>query len=68
MNSLGRVFLAMLSVGISAAAQQTPPLHVDWDKVLLVSKTSATLQVVVNPLLRRGSPIHDPGEPREGTQ
>jgi hypothetical protein len=59
MNSLGRVFLAMLSIGFTAAAQQTPELHVEWDRVLLVSKTSATLQVVVNPMLRRGSPIHD---------
>ena len=31
-----------------------------WDKVLNVSKTTPTLQVVVNPLLRRGSPIHGP--------
>jgi hypothetical protein len=30
-----------------------------WDKVAAISKTTATLQVVVNPPLRRGSPIHD---------
>ena len=30
-----------------------------WDKVTSVSKTTATLQVVVNPPLRRGSTIHD---------
>src|SRR5215469_4142515 len=32
---------------------------IKWDKVTNVSNTCATLQVVVNPLLRRGSPIHD---------
>ncbi|MGA7687154.1 MAG: glycosyl hydrolase family 39 [Terriglobales bacterium] len=32
---------------------------VDWTKVERVSRTVPTLQVVVNPLLRRGSPIHD---------
>ena len=32
---------------------------VNWDKVVTVSKTTPTLQVVVNPPLRRGSQIHD---------
>jgi hypothetical protein len=35
------------------------PLKVDWSKVVREMKTTPTLQVVVNPLLRRGSPIHD---------
>jgi hypothetical protein len=30
----------------------------DWNKVESISTTTLTLQVVVNPLLRRGSPIH----------
>jgi hypothetical protein len=30
-----------------------------WDKVTRVSQTAATLQVVVNPPLRRGTPVHD---------
>jgi hypothetical protein len=30
-----------------------------WDKVVAVSKATPTLQVVVNPPLRRGSQIHD---------
>jgi hypothetical protein len=41
----------------SAAFAQT--VKIDWNKVQLVSKTTPTLQVVVNPPLRRGSPIHD---------
>jgi hypothetical protein len=32
---------------------------VNWDKVVTVSKTTPTLQVVVNPPLRRGQKIHD---------
>jgi hypothetical protein len=34
-------------------------VKVNWNKIERVSKTTPTLQVVVNPLLRRGSPIHD---------
>ncbi len=32
---------------------------VDWNKAILVSKSTPTLQVVVNPMLRAGAPIHD---------
>jgi hypothetical protein len=35
------------------------PVKIDWNKIVRESKTTATLQVVVNPPLRRGSPIHD---------
>ena len=38
---------------------QSAKVEAHWDKVTGVSKTTATLQVVVNPPLRRGSPIHD---------
>ncbi len=34
-------------------------LHIDWNTVVRKMNTTPTLQVVVNPLLRRGSPIHD---------
>src|SRR4051794_34116112 len=40
----------------TAAAQK---VDISWDKVERVSKTTPTLQVVVNPPLRPGSPIHD---------
>ena len=33
--------------------------EVDWNKVIRVSNTNATLQVVVTPLMSRNSPIHD---------
>src|SRR5580704_13115277 len=41
------------------AADQPAKVAVHWDKVTSVSKTTATLQVVVNPPLRRGSTVHD---------
>ena len=30
-----------------------------WDKVIRTSQTTPTLQVVVNPPLQRGTPVHD---------
>src|SRR5215470_5635469 len=44
----------------SAIAQDKPlTLDVRWDKVVRISQTTPTLQVVVNPPLRRGTPVHD---------
>ncbi len=48
--------VALCACGSAAIAQN---VNVSWDKVELVSKTTPTLQVVVNPPLRRGTPIHD---------
>ena len=48
---------ALLALLCSVA--QAQEVRVAWDKVLTVSRTTATLQVVVNPPLRRGSAIHD---------
>jgi hypothetical protein len=46
----------------AAATPQDQPLKVsvDWNDAVRTSKTTTTLQVVVNPPLRPGSPIHDP--------
>lgn len=53
--------LCFLSIILSASLlkAQDVKVTVNWDKVLRVSKTTATLQVVVNPPLRRGAQIHD---------
>ena len=41
-------------------AQETPfQFTIHWDKAVAESKTTPTLQVVVNPPLRRGTPVHD---------
>ena len=44
-----------------AHAQTAAPdtLMVKWDQTQMISKTALTLQLVVNPPLRRGSPTHD---------
>ena len=49
-----------LALAVSTKAQDAPPqLSVNWDNVGMLSKTTPTLQVVVNPPLRRGTPVHD---------
>ncbi len=47
----------LLTAAAGYAAAQT--VRISWDRVQRVSNTTATLQVVVNPPLRRGSAIHD---------
>ncbi|MFZ0962770.1 MAG: glycosyl hydrolase family 39 [Terriglobia bacterium] len=42
------------------AAENSAQVSVDWTKVTHISKLTPTLQVVVNPPLRRGSTLHDP--------
>lgn len=42
-----------------AAVASDASLPIDWSGPSVASKTTPTLQVVVNPLIRRGSPIHD---------
>src|SRR6202012_4947767 len=53
---------AVLVLAISCSAQtpsQPNEISVDWNKKVLVSRSTPTLQVVVNPMLRASSPIHD---------
>ena len=47
--------LTALVLGVSLPAEIT----VEWDNAIATSKTTTTLQVVVNALLTRNSPIHD---------
>jgi hypothetical protein len=56
------VFIALgLSMGCVCAAQAPAPeqTKIDWNKTLRVSQSTATLQVVTNPMLNPGAPIHD---------
>jgi hypothetical protein len=41
------------------ATAKPEAIRIDWDKTIIVSKSTPTLQVVVNPMLNPGSPIHD---------
>ncbi len=49
----------LLCAGMTLAAQQPAVVKVDWNHTLRVSKSTPTLQVVTNPMLNPGSPIHD---------
>jgi hypothetical protein len=51
--------LTLLPAARTAGQDQTVILKANWSKTVSVSQTTATLQVVVNPPLRRGTPIHD---------
>jgi Glycosyl hydrolases family 39 len=51
--------LMMLCSQISTAQDQPLKVTVHWDKVIRISQTTPTLQVVVNPPLRRGTSVHD---------
>jgi hypothetical protein len=55
--------MAMMACAEKRAVPEAAPekalVKIDWGKVDAVSKLTTTLQVVVNPPLRRGSRIHD---------
>jgi Glycosyl hydrolases family 39 len=51
--------IAPLLGGPAGAEDEPRKITPRWDKVVRVSKTTPTLQVVVNPPLRRGNPVHD---------
>jgi hypothetical protein len=57
--SVAVVALGVIMLAPALAEDQPPKVAVQWDEVIRVSKTTPTLQVVVNPPLRRGSAIHD---------
>ena len=58
---LSLVVLVFSSIAVmpSPAADPSGKVTASWDKVTRVSQTTPTLQVVVNPPLRRGTPVHD---------
>jgi hypothetical protein len=57
------LFLSILLLFSSSAAVQAGDLvtkaTIGWNKVMRVTRTTPTLQVVVNPMLRRGASMHD---------
>jgi hypothetical protein len=58
MASTAALCLSMAFV-VAAQAQAPEQAQIEWNKVILVSKSTPTLQVVTNPMLNPGSPIHD---------
>ena len=57
--ALTPIALALTLLTGAASAQAPDTVTVQWDKTQMISKTALTLQVVVNPPLRRGSSLHD---------
>jgi len=62
--SRGRRWIISMAMAVAAGApalgaEQPLKVTASWDKVTGVSKTTPTLQVVVNPPLRRGTAVHD---------
>jgi len=58
LNSIRIVMICalVLSLGLKMSAQNT--VTVDWNTQVMVSKTTPTLQLVENPMVRPGSSIH----------
>jgi Glycosyl hydrolases family 39 len=59
LTSLSALLLA-LQVARAQDLENLNEIKVNWTKVLNVSKSTPTLQVVVNPQLLRGAMLHDP--------
>ena len=55
---LGALFSFLCGAQI-AHSQDMPAVHVKWDTVIATSKSTPTLQVVVNPKLARGGSLQD---------
>jgi hypothetical protein len=56
-HRIGTFAVAALAIyPLGARPQQT---QIDWSRILLVSRSTPTLQVVTNPMLNPGAPIHD---------
>ena len=62
-EKMSSLVLKLITVSVSILAvtalhgQQPPQITIQWDKVTVVSNTTPTLQVVVNPPLRPGEPL-----------
>jgi hypothetical protein len=51
--------IAIAPLAILSQTPTAPDLKIDWSKTAYESKTTPALQVVVNPMILRGSPMHD---------
>jgi len=51
--------IALMLFGLHVCMAQGPALVVKWNNSIMVSKSTPTLQVVGNPMLRRGASMHD---------
>lgn len=59
MGALAAALCTMLGVAQQTGSSGAVKVKIDWNPTLRVSRSTPTLQVVVNPMLNPGSPIHD---------
>jgi hypothetical protein len=55
----GLIFMLLIWCNSTLSLQAQSKVAINWNKVIKVSKTIPTLQVVYNPMLDRDSPIHN---------
>lgn len=58
-NSLFKIVFCIILLVAEQDLSAQGKVNIDWGHITATSKTTPTLQVVVNPMLKRGSPIHD---------
>jgi hypothetical protein len=51
------VLLGCFGTAVALHSQPSPQLTINWDKTVVVSRSTPTLQIVVNPPLRHGEPL-----------
>ncbi|MGY3052443.1 hypothetical protein ACVWYG_000633 [Pedobacter sp. UYEF25] len=56
MKRIATIGLILLVLQVSA---QIPEIKIQWDHTVFTSKSTPTLQVVGNPMLRQGAPMHN---------
>lgn len=54
-----KLLIPVLLIFALAGFAQSPVLKVDWSKEIVRSKSTPTLQLVVNPMIRPGAQMHD---------
>ena len=57
--SFSIALIATFARAQAAPAPEKGTVRMNWDKTLVISRSTPTLQVVVNPMTAPGSPIHD---------
>lgn len=55
----GLIVASLLATGVVSIPDDSPSITVDWKQVIIESRTTTTLQEVVNPMLLRNSSIHN---------
>jgi len=57
---LSCIFLLSVFTGCNSGKDNLSRIQVDWNKIIRVSESTPTLQIVPNPSHQRNSPLHDP--------